>query len=87
MGRMNPIALTISFVDGSEKPVTAVAADLIAFETHFDKSVTELQKNVRLSYLFYICWHVLKRTNETSEEFEKWTETVVGVTIEDEPKK
>lgn len=84
---MNPIALTISFADGSEKPVTAVAADLIAFETHFDKSVVVLQKDVRLTYLFYICWHVLKRTNQTTEEFDKWVEGVIGVTIEDEPKK
>lgn len=84
---MNPIALTIVFVDGTEKSVTAVAADLIAFENRFDKSVTVLSNDVRLTYLFYICWHVLKRTNQTQDEFEKWVDGVSGVVIEDAPKK
>lgn len=84
---MEPIALNVVFTDGSEKSVTAIAADLIAFETHFDKSVAVLQKDVRLTYLFYICWHVLKRTGETKDEFEKWLETVSGVVVGDDQKK
>lgn len=84
---MNPIALKIVFADKTEKDVTAVAADLIGFEQHFDKSVSVLTADVRLTYLFWICWHVLKRTNQTSEEFEKWAENVAGVVIEDTEKK
>jgi hypothetical protein len=60
---MNPIALTVSFEDGTNTTVTTTAADLIAFEQHFDKSVSILQNDYRLTYLFFICWHVLKRTN------------------------
>jgi hypothetical protein len=84
---MEPIALKIVFSDGTEKSVIAVAADLIGFEQHFDKSVTVLTADVRLTYLFWICWHVLKRTGQTSEEFEKWAESVAGVVIEDSQKK
>lgn len=83
---MNPFALTVSFADGTEKTVTAVAADLIAFEQHFDKSVAILQSDYRLTYLFYICWHVLKRTGETKQEFDDWIGTVQGIEATDSKK-
>ena len=73
---MNPIALTVTFLDGSEATVEAVAADLLAFESHFDLSIVKLQTEIRLTHLFFLAWHALKRGGQTSAEFEKWVETV-----------
>ena len=73
---MNPINLQIEFLDGSTADIVAGAADLIAFESRFDLSVARLEKEIRLTHLFYIAWHVLKRTGQTTEEFEKWVESV-----------
>lgn len=84
---MNPIALTVFFANGTEKTVTAVAADLIAFEQRFDKSVSILQTDYRLTYLFFLCWNVLKRTGDTKDEFEKWGEGVVSIEVSDDEKK
>ncbi len=83
---MNPFDLRVIFTDDSEKVVTAIAADLVAFETKFDLSVARLQDEVRLTHLFFIAWHVLKRTGETKEEFEKWVESV-NIVTEAEAKK
>jgi len=83
---MNPFDLRVIFTDGSEKVVTAIAADLVAFETKFDLSVAKLQSEVRLTHLFFIAWHVLKRTGETKDEFEKWIESV-NIVTEAEAKK
>jgi len=83
---MNPFDLRVIFTDGSEKVVTAIAADLVAFETKFDLSVARLQSEVRLTHLFFIAWHVLKRTGETKDEFEKWIESV-NIVTEAEAKK
>ena len=83
---MNPFDLRVIFIDGSEKVVTAIAADLVAFETKFDLSVARLQSEVRLTHLFFIAWHVLKRTGETKDEFEKWIESV-NIVTEAEAKK
>lgn len=83
---MEPITFKVIFLDGTELSVTAVAADLVAFEERFDKSVSALQNDPRITHLFYICWHVLKRTGQTKAEFEKWMETVSGVVIGDDPK-
>jgi len=77
---MNPINLRVEFIDGSTAEVTAIAADLIAFEAHFDLSVARLEKEIRLTHLFFLAWRVLKRTSQTTEEFEKWTESVSLVT-------
>lgn len=77
---MNPINLRVTFIDESETTVTAVAADLIAFESKFDLSIVKLESEIRLTHLFFLAWHVLKRTNQTDAEFEKWAETVATVT-------
>lgn len=76
---MNPIDLTVVYLDGSEETVSAVAADLIAFESHFDLSIARLEKELRLTHLVFMAWHVLKRTGKTKEEFEPWTSKVSGV--------
>ncbi len=48
---MNPINLRVDFLDGTSAEVVAIAADLIAFETHFDLSVARLEKEIRLTHL------------------------------------
>jgi hypothetical protein len=73
---MNPINLRVEFIDGSSVEVTAIAADLIAFEAHFDLSVARLEKEIRLTHLFFLAYNVQKRTGVTKDEFEKWIESV-----------
>jgi hypothetical protein len=77
---MNTINLQIIGIDGTETTVTAVAADLIAFEARFDLSIVKLQSEIRLTHMFFLAWHVLKRTKQTTEEFEKWAESIAAVT-------
>jgi hypothetical protein len=83
---MNPINLKVFYLDGREEDVTAIAADLVAFEAKFDLSVARLEQEIRLSHLFYIAWHVLKRQG-LKEEFENWLETVSIVTEGSQQKK
>jgi hypothetical protein len=77
---MNPINLRVTFIDGTDKTVVAVAADLIAFESKFDLSIVKLESEIRLTHMFFLAWHVLKRTSQTEEDFEKWAESVSAVT-------
>jgi hypothetical protein len=76
---MNPINLQVQFLDETTADCVAIAADLIAFESHFDLSVARLEKEIRLTHLFFLAWHVLKRTARTTETFEKWVESVSSV--------
>jgi len=80
------INLLIKYIDGTEKSVVAIAADIVAFEARFDISVATLEKNVRLTHLMFMAWNIERRTGQTKDEFEKWIETVEIVTADDSKK-
>lgn len=71
--------LLISFLDGSSREVSGIAADLVAFEAHFDLSVSRLNQDVKITHLLWLAWHVLHRTGETKDTFDKWVESVSTV--------
>jgi hypothetical protein len=75
---MEPINLQIEFLDSSKETlnVSAIAADLIAFEAKFDLSVSRLGADVRLTHLFFLGWHACKRLKHTELDFETWLETI-----------
>jgi hypothetical protein len=76
---MNPINLQVTYIDETTAECSAIAADLIAFEARFDLSVARLEKEVRLTHMFFLAWHALKRTGQTTDDFEKWVESVAMV--------
>ena len=71
--------LLVTFLDGTNREVSGIAADLVAFEAEFDLSVTRLNQDMKITHLLWLGWHVLKRTGETKDVFAKWVETVDGV--------
>jgi hypothetical protein len=73
------INLQLTYTDSTKKVVTAIAADLVAFETKFDLSIARLEQNVKLTHLLFLAWHVESRTKATALEFEAWLETVEAV--------
>ena len=83
---MQPLNLQIQFIDGKTEDVSTTAADYIKFESHFDKSITTLGDDVRLTYLFFLAWAACKRTGKTDLDFDAWSE-LVGMVGESEPKK
>lgn len=62
------------------KTVNGIAADIVAFESKFDMSMSRLQKDVKLTHLMFLAYAVEKRTGATTDEFEKWLESVEIVT-------
>jgi hypothetical protein len=80
------INLQITYNSGETKVVSANAADIVAFETHFELSIARLEQNVKLTHLLYLAWHAEKRTKATDKSFEEWLETVDGIEAEDSKK-
>jgi hypothetical protein len=78
---MEPINLQIEFLDTAKENlvVSAIAADLIAFEAKFDLSVARLGADVRLTHMFFLAWHAAHRLKHTDLDFEAWTETIAMV--------
>jgi hypothetical protein len=77
------INLHIDYVGGVGREIVASAADLVAFEAKFDKSIAVLGDNPKISYLFFIAYASEKRTGHTSDTFEKWLESVEQVSASD----
>jgi len=80
------INLQTTFDDGTEKVITAGAADLVAFEREFDLSVAKLQNEVKLTHLLYIAWHSESRNKSTTLEFEAWTNSIASIQASDSKK-
>ena len=72
---MQSIAIVVTQNDGVSHTATCNAVDFIAFEQHFDKSIGVLETG-RLTYLFWLAWHSLHRTNVTALDFDAWVPTV-----------
>jgi hypothetical protein len=68
--------LLVKFTDGSEKEITASAADLVAFEDKFNVSIGKLASEQRLGHLLFLAWHSEKRTKSTNLGYDVWLETV-----------
>ena len=76
--------LGIHYIGQDEpKTVTGIAADIVAFETKFDMSMSRLQKDVKLTHLMFLAWHVEHRTKATGKAFEEWVNDVEMVTAAD----
>jgi len=80
--------LLLTYNDGTEKTVTAKAADFLAFEAHFDISIARLQDNMKLTHLFFLAWNIERRTGEIAKDmdFDKWIDTVDMVQAADSKK-
>lgn len=70
------ISLRVSYSDGSAVDCMTSAADLIAFESEFDRSVAKLESEVRFTDLAWLAWHSLHRTKRTALDFTEWADTL-----------
>lgn len=73
------INLRISYLSGEDKEVTCSAADLVAFESKFDKSIATLETDLKMTHLLYLAWHSESRRKQTDKDFDTWIELVDSV--------
>ena len=75
--------LRVTYNDGSAVNTDATTADLIAFESAFDRSVARLEAELRLTDVCWLAWRSLSRQGKTAADFTAWVETVDGVELTD----
>ena len=68
--------LRVTYNDGSAADVTASAADLVAFEQQWDKSVIKFGEDMRMTDLCWLAWHSTKRQAASTPDFEPWLELI-----------
>lgn len=64
--------LRVTNGDGSAADVTVSAADFVAFEAQFDRSVAKFQTDFRITDLYWLAWHSLQRSSSNVPEFNDW---------------
>lgn len=77
---MDSINLEIVFLDGTKREIEILAADIVAFEQKFEKSIDEIGL---MTHFYFLAWHSLKRIGETAKAFEEWVSDIRGVTVTD----
>ena len=80
---MMRLPLHVKYEDGTGADVVASAPDLIAFERHFDKSMSVFSEQVRIEYMLWLTWTALKRKNIVSIDFDPWCDLVDSIEFGD----
>ena len=77
------INLRITYADGSAVDTAATTADLVAFEDNFNRSVVNLEAELRLTDICWLAWRSVTRQGKTSADFGAWLESIDGVELVD----
>jgi len=82
------INLQVEFNDkpGETKEVTCLASDMVKFESHFNISIANLDKDLKITHLLFLAWASETRTKATALTFDDWVDTVLSVAAADDPK-
>lgn len=67
--------------DDKTEEVVASAAELVAFEAEFSRSVAKLQEEFKYTDICWLAWHSLKRRKKTNKDFTDWIDTIESVEI------
>jgi hypothetical protein len=79
------IALEVTFNDGKKSKADAVFADFVSFERTWNRSVANLETEIRLTDIAWLAWHSEKRRGNTTSQFDPdWLNTVEVVAIADD---
>jgi len=73
------INLQITYANAEVKEVTAGASEIVAFETKFDLSIARLEKDFRLTHLFFLAWSAENNSGSTKEDFDTWLKKIKNV--------
>jgi hypothetical protein len=71
--------LTVTYNDGSAADATVSAADLVAFEDTFDRSVAKFADEMKFKDICWLAWRALHKRAGVTDEFDAWLETIEGV--------
>jgi len=82
------INLQVEFNDkpGEPKQVSCLASDMVKFETNFNISIANLDKDLKITHLLFLAWASEVRTKATAKTFDEWIDGVLSVSASDDPK-
>ncbi len=82
------INLQVEFNDkpGEPKEVTCLASDMVKFESNFNISIANLDKDLKITHLLFLAWASETRTKAPAKTFDEWIDGGLSVSASDDPK-
>lgn len=77
------INLRVVYNDGAAVDTAATTPDLMGFEDRFNKSITIVDTELRLTHLLWLAWASLTRQGKTAATFEDWCNSVDSCVLTD----
>jgi hypothetical protein len=71
--------LEVEFLDGTQKDVKVIMADMVKFESEYSISIAKLGQEMKVTHLLWLAWVALKREKQVTAEFDAWVETVASI--------
>jgi hypothetical protein len=71
--------LEVEFLDGTQKDVKIIMADMVKFESEYSISVAKLGQEGKVTHLLWLAWSALTREKQTTQGFDAWVETVASI--------
>jgi len=71
--------LKVTYNDGSAADATVSAADLVAFEETFDRSVAKFADEMKFKDICWLGWRALNKRGGVTDEFADWLEKIDSV--------
>ena len=75
------MTLRVTTNGGKTEDIVASAAELVAFEAEFSRSVAKLQDEFRYTDICWLAWQSQKRHKKTTKDFNEWVEGIESVEI------
>lgn len=75
------LSLRVVPEDGEAQVVEAAAKDFVAFEDKYDRSISSFSSNLYFRDICFLAWHAAKRRKVTTQDFEKWLDTIETVEL------
>lgn len=71
--------LEVEFLDGTQKDIKVIMADMVKFESEYSISIAKLGQEMKVTHLLWLAWVALKREKAVTAEFDTWVETVASI--------
>jgi hypothetical protein len=71
--------LEVEFLDGTQKDIKVIMADMVKFESEYSISIAKLGQEMKVTHLLWLAWVALKREKQVTAEFDAWVETVASI--------
>jgi hypothetical protein len=71
---------------GEPKQIVCLASDMVKFESQFNLSIANLEKELKITHLLFLAWSSETRTKSTAKTFDEWVDEVESISASDDPK-